>query len=71
MKRIYTDFYHAFGAMENSHKGTKAPRKHFRFNGPCVFVPWWQKTLPQAKQNPRKSALSASSALLLLSLWWE
>jgi hypothetical protein len=28
-----------------------------------------QKLLPQAKENPRKSALSASSALLLLSLW--
>ena len=33
----------------------------------CGFVA--KKTLPQAKQNPRKSALSASSALLLISLW--
>ena len=46
----------------------------FRANEVCALIREirvirGKKTLPQAKQNPRKSALSASSALLLMSLW--
>jgi len=73
MKRIYADFYHAFGAI-GIRLTTKADSHEETIFDSASFVSWLlrgKKTLPQAKQNPRKSASSVSSALLLLSLWYD